>query len=195
MIAGEEIPSLIQGGFRRAIPNRTAADLAYMGFEISLNVAGLAVERAAQLAARSGQTAIEEIQSLPEFRNMTKAEIEEMLISRGYKRVPAHDKIGSVWTKAMPDEMTAAVRIDPAGHPGDLLRAGSQPHAHKEIVSTWAVWKSAFKGKPGNYHYLEPSLRKFDDLGNLVVGNDWWAMHIYYRHHRTDLVRQFWANW
>lgn len=106
-------------------------------------------------------TALEELQQLPELKGMAKADIEKTLKSRGYSSVPGFGG-GQVWTKAMPDGNTAAVRIDPASPRQPALGyADEVPHAHKETVSTSNVSGGNYKPKHST---------ALDDFCNLSTG-------------------------
>ncbi|OEI26381.1 hypothetical protein A9R55_12035 [Escherichia coli] len=61
--------------------------------------------------------------------------------NRVYSSVQAHSG-GEVWTKALPDGNTVAVRIDPANPRSPSHYADAVPHAHIETVPTsWqAIW-------------------------------------------------------
>ncbi len=88
--------------------------------------------------------AYKELRMLPPLKGRTVSEIESMLVQRGYTSVAA-DSGGTVWTKAIPDGYTAAVRIDPAVvRPDPKGWADEVPHAHREIVPTAKV-------RNGNY--------------------------------------------
>lgn len=105
--------------------------------------------------------ATQEIKDLPQYRGLTKTEIEQDLAQRGYSRVPSNDGTGSVWTKPGADGNTAAVRLDDAvvkATPRGF--ADEVPHLHKEVVSSAEVV---------NGNYARPAI-KFDDLGNVVTG-------------------------
>jgi hypothetical protein len=85
------------------------------------------------------------LSALPNLAGKTPAEIKSMLRAQGYTSVTANNG-GTVWTKALPDGNTAAVRIDPA-----TVRttpkgfADEVPHAHKEIVPTTNVTNGNYK--------------------------------------------------
>ena len=124
-----------------------AAELGYGA--VGLSAVGLEVglTRAATLArpvAMPG-TALDELITLPNLTGKASAEIESTLRAQGYTSVPANNG-GTVWTKALPDGNTAAVRIDPATvrvSPRDF--ADEVPHAHKEIVPTAEVTNGNYK--------------------------------------------------
>ena len=85
-----------------------------------------------------------ELDAIGPLNGKTRAGIESDLVARGFSSVPAHSG-GNVWTKAMPDGTTAAVRIDPATVRSPAKGfADEVPHAHKEIVPTSSV-------QAGNY--------------------------------------------
>lgn len=58
--------------------------------------------------------------------------------NRVYSSVQAHSG-GEVWTKALPDGNTVAVRIDPANPRSPSHYADAVPHAHIETVPTSSV--------------------------------------------------------
>jgi RHS repeat-associated protein len=89
------------------------------------------------------QTALDEIQSLPEFTNQRPCDVRKTLRGRKYHMAGSHsnptgsNQGGQVWTKPMPDGNTASVRIDPAMVRNPPLGfADEQPHVHKETVPT-----------------------------------------------------------
>jgi RHS repeat-associated protein len=135
-----------------------------------------ASKKATFIATESGEiifkTALDEIQSLPEFGKMTKAEIEAELLVRGYKRVPANSG-GDVWTKPFPDGKTVGNRLDPANLKSPPDFADAKDHAHKELVETSKV-------KNGNYDYPD-TLQRFDDQGNVKSNKDFKDIHIHHQ--------------
>lgn len=94
---------------------------------------------------KGASTALDELSRLPDLAGKTSSEIESTLLAKGYTSVLANNG-GAVWTKALPDGNTAAVRIDPA-----TIRANPKgfadevPHAHKEIVPTVEVTNGNYK--------------------------------------------------
>jgi hypothetical protein len=122
---------------------------------------GRAAEKEPAKTVKPPLPATREIKDLPQFKDMSKTQIEQQLAERGYSRVPSNDGTGSVWTKAGSDGNTAAVRLDDA-----IIRnppknfADEVPHLHKEVVSTSELI---------NGNYAKPAI-KFDDMGNIVTG-------------------------
>ena len=89
-------------------------------------------------------SAPEELAAVGPLAGRSRKEIEADLLARGFSGVPAKSG-GTVFTKAMPDGSTAAVRLDPAkARPKPKGFADEVPHAHKEAVPTTKVSK-------GNY--------------------------------------------
>lgn len=118
-------------------------------------------------------TALDELKSLPELSKMNKGQIQTLLKNKGYTRARAQSG-GEVWTKALPDGNTAAVRIDPPDPklPSNFL--GAKHHVHKEIVPSNKVVK-------GNYPYSPNYLKFKDDMtpaANIV------DEHILYDYHK-----------
>ena len=120
------------------------------------------------LSIKTATSASEELKNIGNIAGKSKAEIENSLKQQGFNEVSARSG-GSVWTKAMPDGNTAAVRIDPPTYRNPAKGyADEVPHAHKEIVSTSSV-------QNGNYDISSP-VTKLDDLGE--VTRDKGRMHI-----------------
>jgi len=103
----------------------------------------------------NASSASAEIKQLPEFGNMTQGEVHDFLKAHGYSMVEARSG-GEVWTKAMPDGNTTAVRIDPANPKSPSDYADAVEHTHKEIVSTEKV-------RDGNYN--PKNAKTYDDRG------------------------------
>lgn len=99
---------------------------------------GLCKLRGSNGRFRSAQNIQEEIGGLPNFSGKTPGEIRQTLRNRGYSSVQAHSG-GEVWTKALPDGNTVAVRIDPANPRSPSHYADAVPHAHIETVPTSSV--------------------------------------------------------
>ncbi|MBB0501201.1 hypothetical protein G7M38_03190 [Escherichia coli] len=99
---------------------------------------GLCKLRGSDGRYRSAQNIQEEIGGLPNFAGKTPGEIRQTLRNRGYSSVQAHSG-GEVWTKALPDGNTVAVRIDPANPRSPSHYADAVPHAHIETVPTSSV--------------------------------------------------------
>ncbi|QML58516.1 RHS domain-containing protein [Escherichia coli] len=99
---------------------------------------GLCKLRGSNGRFRSAQNIQEEIGGLPNFSGKTPGEIRQTLRNRGYSSVQAHSG-GEVWTKALPDGNTVAVRLDPANPRSPSHYADAVPHAHIETVPTSSV--------------------------------------------------------
>ncbi len=99
---------------------------------------GLCKLRGSDGRYRSAQNIQEEIGGLPNFAGKTPGEIRQTLRNRGYSSVQAYSG-GEVWTKALPDGNTVAVRLDPANPRSPSHYADAVPHAHIETVPTSSV--------------------------------------------------------
>lgn len=99
---------------------------------------GLCKLRGSNGRFRSAQNIQEEIGGLPNFSGKTPGQIRQTLRNRVYSSVQAHSG-GEVWTKALPDGNTVAVRIDPANPRSPSHYADAVPHAHIETVPTSSV--------------------------------------------------------
>lgn len=85
--------------------------------------------------------------------------------NRGYSSVQAHSG-GEVWTKALPDGNTVAVRLDPAKQrtrPKGFV--DEVPHAHIESLPTSGVVNGNYGGKNNP---VVPIV-KYDASGNIAV--------------------------
>ncbi len=99
---------------------------------------GLCKLRGSDGRYRSAQNIQEEIGGLPNFAGKTPGEIRQTLRNLGYSSVQAYSG-GEVWTKALPDGNTVAVRLDPANPRSPSHYADAVPHAHIETVPTSSV--------------------------------------------------------
>ncbi|EGI41778.1 putative RHS family protein [Escherichia coli TA280] len=126
---------------------------------------GLCKLRGSDGRYRSTQNIQEEIGGLPNFAGKTPGEIRQTLRNRGYSSVQAHSG-GEVWTKALPDGNTVAVRLDPAKQrtrPKGF--ADEVPHAHIESLPTSGVVNGNYGGKNNP---VVPIV-KYDASGNIAV--------------------------
>lgn len=126
---------------------------------------GLCKLRGSDGRYRSAQNIQEEIGGLPNFAGKTPGEIRQTLRNRGYSSVQAHSG-GEVWTKALPDGNTVAVRLDPAKQrtrPKSF--ADEVPHAHIESLPTSGVVNGNYGGKNNP---VVPIV-KYDASGNIAV--------------------------
>jgi RHS repeat-associated protein len=112
-------------------------------------------------AAAQQTTAVGETADMGLLKPMTRAQIQQMAIDRGYSSVPAASG-GTVWTRPMPDGETAAVRTDPPkARPASQSNwADTVKHAHKETVGSGDV-------HDGNYKPQDATT--YDDQGNVAT--------------------------
>ncbi|MED9130256.1 RHS repeat-associated core domain-containing protein, partial [Escherichia marmotae] len=126
---------------------------------------GLCKLRGSNGRFRSAQNIQEEIGGLPNFSGKTPGEIRQTLRNRGYSSVQAHSG-GEVWTKALPDGNTVAVRLDPAmqrTRPRGF--ADEVPHVHIESLPTSGV----VNGNYGGRNNPTVPVVKYDPSGNIAV--------------------------
>jgi RHS repeat-associated protein len=84
-------------------------------------------------------SALQQIQLLGSLAGKSAADIEALLLANGFSKTVGKNG-GAIWTKALPDGNTAAVRIDPPKvRVPPESKADEVPHVHKEIVPTSRV--------------------------------------------------------